>query len=141
MSSLLFSKLREENALVYEVASHYEAYPLSGLLLFFTLSSNEKLPVLKDKFQEIIEMIQNYDEVTKWFNYGKNRLIGQLTLSMENNLSLALTTFDLYVNYDKIITMEEFIDRIENVNIEDVIRIAKDISQSNRYISLLYPDK
>lgn len=141
MSSLLFSKLREENALVYEVASHYEAYPLSGLLLFFTLSSNEKLPVLKDKFQEIIEMIQNYDEVTKWFNYGKNRLIGQLTLSMENNLSLALTTFDLYVNYDKIITMEEFIDRIENVNIEDVIRIAKDISQGNRYISLLYPDK
>lgn len=41
MSSLLFSKLREESALVYEVASHYEAYPLRGLLLF-ALSNDEK---------------------------------------------------------------------------------------------------
>lgn len=58
-------------------------------------------------------MIQNQNKIGKWFNYGKNRLIGQLTLSMENNLSVALTIFDLYVNYDKIITMEEFINQIE----------------------------
>ncbi len=141
MSSLLFSKLREENALVYEVASHYEAYPLSGLLLFFALSNDEKLPLLLDTFQEIIIMIQNQEEIVKWFNYGKNRLVGQLTLSMENNLSIALTVFDLYVNYDKIFTMEEFINQIEETEIDDVIKIAKDISQSNRYVSLLSPDK
>ncbi|MFA6639467.1 MAG: pitrilysin family protein [Defluviitoga tunisiensis] len=139
MSSLLFSKLREESALVYEVASHYEAYPLRGLLLFFALSNDEKIPLLLDKFEEIIIMIQNQNKIGKWFNYGKNRLIGQLTLSMENNLSVALTIFDLYVNYDKIITMEEFINQIEKTEIEDVIRVAKSISQSNKYISLLSP--
>ncbi len=113
MSSLLFSKLREESALVYEVASHYEAYPLRGLLLFLLYQMMKKIPLLLDKFEEIIIMIQNQNKIGKWFNYGKNRLIGQLTLSMENNLSVALTIFDLYVNYDKIITMEEFINQIE----------------------------
>ncbi len=46
MSSLLFSKLREESALVYEVASHYEAYPLRGLLLFLLYQMMKKNTVV-----------------------------------------------------------------------------------------------
>ncbi|PNR95405.1 pitrilysin family protein [Petrotoga sp. 9PWA.NaAc.5.4] len=141
MSSLLFSKLRDEEGLVYEVASDYEAYPKEGLLLFFAATSEEKLSILIKKFQEIFSIIKDYKKMEKWFNYGKNRLIGKLTLELENNLSMALNILDLYENYGKIITIEEFIEKLEKVKMEDVIETTENILLSPEFISILSPQR
>lgn len=141
MSSLLFSKLRDEEGLVYEVASDYEAYLKEGLLLFFAATSEEKLSTLTKKFQEIFSIIRDYKTMEKWFNYGKNRLIGKLTLELENNLSMALNILDLYENYGKIITIEEFIEKLEKVKMEDVVETIENILLSPEFISILSPQR
>lgn len=139
MSSLLFSKIREEEGLAYEVASDYVTYPKSGLLLFYAATTNENLEKLLVRMHEIPEEIKNDNTLEKWFEYGKKRLIGKLTLEIENNLSLALNILDLYINYGKIITIEDFIQKIEKIEIEDVLNTSNKIFSNNRYISILSP--
>jgi len=140
MSSLLFSKIREEEGLAYEITSDYETYPEAGLLLFYAATTEKNLENLLEKIQEVVENLKNNKEIEKWFNYGKNRLIGKLTLEVENNLSMALNILDLYVNYGKIITIEEFIKNIEKVEIHNVIETAKNIFSNNKYVSILSPN-
>jgi len=140
MSSLLFSKIREESGLAYEVTSDYEAYPTSGLLLFYAATTDKNLENLLKRMQEVVDYLKNNKEIEKWFNYGKKRLIGKLTLEVENNLYMALNVLDLYVNYGKIITIEEFINNIEKVEINNVIETAKNIFSKNKYISILSPN-
>lgn len=139
MSSLLFSRIREEEGLAYEVTSDYETYPKAGLLLFYAATTDKNLENLLRKIQEVVDDLKNNKEIEKWFNYGKNRLIGKLTLEVENNLSMALNILNLYINYGKIMTIEEFIKNIEKVEIHNVFETANNIFSNNKYVSILSP--
>jgi len=141
MSSLLFTKIREEEALVYEVASEYNAYLNSGLFLIFAATSSENLDTYNKKLDELINNFHKREDLNEWFNYGKKRLIGKLTIDIESNIALGMNALESYLTNDRIVTIDETINKIMEVTIEDVVDSAKYIFSNYKYRSFLNPGK
>lgn len=139
MSSLLFNTIREEESLVYEIASDYNAYLDSGLFLLFAATTTENLNNYNLKLDEIISNFSKRDDLNNWFNYGKKRLIGKLTIDIESNLAMGMNALDLYLTYNKIVTIDDVIKEINKVTLNDVISISNKIFKGNKYISTLNP--
>lgn len=141
MSSLLFTNIREEAGLVYEVASDYNSYNDSGLFMIFAATSNENLENYKEKLGQITDNIYQREDLEDWVNYGKQRLIGKLTIDIETNMAYGMKILDLYLTYGKIVNIDEIVKKVEKVTLEDVKRVAKDIFTNTRFISELNPEK
>jgi len=140
MSSLLFTKIREEEGLVYEIASDYNAYVDNGLFLFFAATTGENVLNFKNKFDEIIYNLGERDDLEEWVNYGKKRLIGKMTIDIETNTAMGMNALDLYLTYDKIIDIDEIVGKISLVTTEDVKKVSKKIFSGYRYTSVLKPE-
>ncbi|MGM0640745.1 MAG: M16 family metallopeptidase [Thermotogota bacterium] len=141
MSSLLFTNIREEEGLVYEVASDYNSYNDSGLFMIFAATSNENIENYKEKIEEITKLIYKREDLNDWVNYGKQRLIGKLTIDIETNMAYGMKILDLYLTYGKIVNIDEIVKRVEKVTLEDVIKVSKEIFTNTRFISELNPEK
>jgi len=141
MSSLLFTNIREEEGLVYEVASDYNSYNNSGLFMIFAATSNENINDYKEKIEEITKEIYKREDLNDWVNYGKQRLIGKLTIDIETNMAYGMKILDLYLTYGKIVNIDEIVKKVEKVTLEDVIKVSKEIFTNTRFISELNPEK
>jgi predicted Zn-dependent peptidase len=141
MSSLLFTNIREEAGLVYEVASDYNSYNDSGLFMIFAATSNENIENYKEKIDEITKSIYQRKDLEDWVNYGKQRLIGKLTIDIETNMAYGMKILDLYLTYGKIVNIDEIVKKVEKVSLEDVVRVSKNIFTNTRFVSELNPEK
>jgi predicted Zn-dependent peptidase len=141
MSSLLFTNIREEAGLVYEVASDYNSYNDSGLFMICAATSNENIENYKEKIDEITKSIYQRKDLEDWVNYGKQRLIGKLTIDIETNMAYGMKILDLYLTYGKIVNIDEIVKKVEKVSLEDVVRVSKNIFTNTRFVSELNPEK
>jgi len=140
MSSLLFNRIREEKSLVYEVTSEYNAYKKSGVFLVFAATSGDKLTKYNNELENVLKSFYSDKDAEQWFNYGKKRLIGKLTIDIESNVSLGMNILDLYLNNKEPITIDDVIKNIESVTLSQVLRAAGDIFEGNKYVSVLKPE-
>ncbi|MDO7977746.1 MULTISPECIES: M16 family metallopeptidase [Oceanotoga] len=140
MSSLLFNKIREEEGLVYEIATDYNAYRENGLFLIFAATTSENIKNYNDRLSETIYNFSDRKDLNEWFNYGKKRLIGRLTIDIESNVALGMNTLDSYLTYGRIVNIDEIVEKIQKVQMEDVIEASNIIFSSNRYTSMLNPE-
>lgn len=141
MSSLLFTNIREESGLAYEVTSDYNPYSENGLFMIFAATSNENIEKYKEKIDKITKNIHERKDLEEWVNYGKQRLIGKMTIDIETNMAYGMKILDLYLTYGKIVNIDEIVKRIEKVSLKDVIRASKNIFTNTRFVSELNPEK
>jgi len=141
MSSLLFTNIREEAGLVYEVASDYNSYNDSGLFMIYAATSDENVEKYKEKIDEITKEIYKREDLEDWVNYGKQRLIGKMTIDIETNMAYGMKILDLYLTYGKIVNIDEIVKKVEKVSLEDVVRVSKNIFTNTRFVSELNPEK
>ncbi|MFI5226943.1 MAG: M16 family metallopeptidase [Candidatus Limnocylindrales bacterium] len=127
MSSRLFLSVREEKGLAYDVGSGIADYADAGVLgVSAGVDPDHLEPALAavlDELARIREELVPADELAK----AKAYLSGGLELRMEETRHLASWVGGQEALHDRVLTLDEALDAVEEVSAEDVQRVAGDL--------------
>lgn len=125
LSSRLFQELREERGLVYATGSQYMAFRDAGLFIIYAGTSLEYFPevleVIRRQLKELTERAVTAEELSR----TKEQIKGNLWLSLENTTNRMSRLAKAELFFGRSITPEEVISRVEEVTVEDLLRVSR----------------
>lgn len=135
MSSRLFQKIREENALSYNVHSYPLSYKNAGALVVYvgTSSKNYKktTQIILNEFSNLKNELISEEELLN----AKEKIKGALCLNSEDTAYRMSRLAEQEIYFNKFFNIEETLELIDKVNITDLKRIAQEIFK-NEYLCL-----
>ena len=140
MSSRLHQEIREKRGLVYDIGTYMESYSDNGYFLVHAGTGKNKikelLPVLCD---QLINSPKNLteEEILK----AKAQLKSAKVMSMESSWENASTSAGHLLQFNKLIDIEEDLEKIDNVSKESIERVVTGLLQSKPTIASIGPIK
>ena len=131
MSSRLFREIREKRGLVYSVYSFSNSHTQSGLFGIYAGTTNKELqelmPVIGTEIKKICNDLISPQELCR----AKAQLKASMLMALESSSTTAEILARQMLLYNRIIPIEEMVERIEKVTAEDVRDMAQQIFASN----------
>ena len=126
-SSRLFMELREKLGLTYYVRAFQEQYTDTGYLMAAAGVPHEKLPETARKIVEILRLFRTKGVSEKEIKFAKEYIRGSMALAFESTDEVATFLASQELFYKKILTPPEVLAKIERVQRDDIMKIARDI--------------
>lgn len=137
MSSRLFQEIREKRGLVYSVYSFTASHSHAGLFGIYAGTEAKDLPVLMPVVVDEIKKICNDKVSDKEFSRAKMQLKASIKMGLESSSSTAEVLARQNLIYNRSLTIEEVIGKIDAVSIDDIRNVAAEIFSSNPTYTLL----
>ena len=127
MSSRIFQEVRENKGLVYSIYSFVSNYSDSGIFSTYAgMSCDQAEDALRTILKEMVN-IKNGNISEKEFIRAKQQIKGNYILSLESTSSRMSSIGRRELLYNEIIYPDEVIESINNVKMEDVLEVAKEL--------------
>jgi len=142
MSSRMFIEVREKLGLCYYIRTSVEDNPDTGFLVTQVGVDNKNvkkaiLTILKE-YKRISNKKVSAEELKK----AKDNIKGKMALQLESSDALASYYGGQELMENKILIPREFFKKIDNVSVDDVLRVSKDIFKSKKLnLALIGPFK
>jgi len=140
MSSRLSHQIREKRGLAYSVHSHLAKFIDVGALMISVDTDVKKLPDALKLILKICSDIANNGVKKSELRHAKEYLNGIMALAMEHTTEYMIWLGRKSLTGGEITTVDHLIEYTNNVTLEDVHRVAKDIFQNNRLNVALIAD-
>ena len=137
MSSRLFQEIREKRGLVYSVYSFTAAHTQEGLFGIYAGTGAKDIPVLLPVVADEIKKICNDPVSDKEFSRAKMQLKASIKMGLESSSSTAELLARQNLIYNRSLTVEEVIAKIDAVTKEDIRAVAGEIFSSRPTYALL----
>ncbi len=125
MSSRLFQNIREKLGMAYAVYSELNLFSDTGCLTVYAGTATETARKVVDsviaEFKTLKNELISEDELRR----AKDHLKGSLMLSLESTSSRMSNLARQELYFDKFMTLDDMLNNIENVNRDDVQKIAQ----------------
>ncbi len=138
MSSRLFQNIRERQGLVYSIFSELNPFRDAGCLAVYAGTSREStskvvLSVVSE-FRRLKQEAVPPDELER----AKAQLKGSLMLSLESTPARMSNIARQEMYYDRFITMDEIMERVQQVSVDEVRNVAAEFfHQDNIAVTVL----
>jgi len=127
MSSRLFQKIREDRGLAYSVYSYASMYEEGGMFTSYAGTTKENykevIEIIKEEYKSICNEGIKSEELEK----ARNQLLSALILGLETTKARMSRLAGSYINYGKIKTIEEITEEVKKINLDDILKCAKEI--------------
>ena len=139
-TSRLFQEIREKRGLVYLIGSDYASYSDCGSFDIYAGTGKDKitelLPVLCDELNNSATNITE-EEITR----VKAQYKSVLVISLESSSSNATRVAGQLLRYNRLIDMEEELEKLNNVTKESIERVVRKMLQTKLTIASIGPIK
>ena len=126
-SSRIFQEVREKKGLVYSIYSFVTNYSDKGIFSIYAAMSYEQVEeALRTILKEMVS-IKNGNIKEAEFNRAKQQIKGNFILSLESTSSRMSAIGRRELLYNEILYPDEIIESINNVKIDDVLDVAKEL--------------
>lgn len=132
MSSRLFTKLRDEQGLAYQIGSSYSANTNLGFFITYIGTNPQQAQYSKEEILKEIKILQQEFVTQEELQAAKDKLIGNFILSQETNSEKAQTIGNFEVTNKGYDFVEKYPQLIQSVSANDIIKVA------NKYFSQPY---
>lgn len=133
MSSRLFQNIREKEWVCYYISARHHSSPHDWIFMIRAGLEKWRFEYWVEKIMWELKKIATGD-ITKeefekaiWFNIWQNQMW------IESSDEMANFVWNQYLLYWRIRTLDDILEKIKNVKIEEVINIAKYLSEENLY--------
>lgn len=126
-SSRLWTELREKLGLTYYVNAAQEEYTDTGYLLASAGVPHGSLERVAKKIVEVFRESKTKGFSDKDLNFAKEYIRGSMALAFESTDEVATFLASQELFYNKIMTPEDILGKIEKVTKGDIMKIARDI--------------
>jgi predicted Zn-dependent peptidase len=138
MNSRLNLSLRERRALVYTIESQMVCYSDTGLWsVYFGCDPADVKRCLRLVRSELDRLRRHPLTITQLRN-AKRQLRGQLIIGTENREQFVLDCAKNCLHLGRPLSLEEVLDHVEAVTPDAVQRLADELFQPERLITLIY---
>jgi predicted Zn-dependent peptidase len=138
-SSRLFQEVRERRGLAYSVFSFATSYSDAGLVGVAVGSlpsrAGEVLEVVRGELRKVAESGISPEELRR----GKGQLRGGLVLSLEDSVSRMTRLGESELFLDRLLSVDEVLERIEAVTAEQVQRLAAELFSQPETLATVGP--
>ena len=132
LASRLFQEIREQRGLAYSVYSYHSTYVDSGLFAIYAGTSpkntQEVIECILKELKEIKEQGITADELSR----TKAQIKGGLYLGLESVSSRMSRLGKTELTYNRVLSPEEVIGKLEKVTLEDVSRVIGRLWQKDK---------
>lgn len=138
MNSRLNLVLREKYGFAYNVESSFNPFIDTGLLSIYFGTDKSNLGKCIELTHAEIRKLCNKKLSALQLEKAKKQLIGQVTISSENNANLMITLAKSYSLYNKVESLKEFFKKIEKLTPSDLLNISNEILNIPKFTTLTY---
>ncbi|WP_069649556.1 M16 family metallopeptidase [Caloranaerobacter ferrireducens] len=132
MSSRLFQKIREEKGLTYSIYSYPSSYKDTGMFTIYAGLNPNYVTTVLQLITEEIDKIKNGGLTSNEVYKSKEQLKGNYILGLESTSSRMSSMGKSELLHGKMYKPKEILNMIDNVQKEDVERIAKEVLDFNK---------
>ena len=138
MKSMLNLSLREQRGLVYTVESTYTPLSDCGYWAVYYACEPDNTQLCEDLIYIQLRQLCNKPLSASALQKYKRQLIGQMSVSNENqeNSALAMAKYMLYYNYAP--TLEDIFKQINDISAEQIQDVAREIFDISKFSILKY---
>ncbi|MCR4283740.1 MAG: insulinase family protein [Parcubacteria group bacterium] len=127
MSSRLFKELREKRGLAYYVGASNMEYEDSGYLLMRAGVPKDKINTVFQVFSKLLNDFKKRPVSKSELHSAKEFIRGKMSLTLEHTEYVADFFGEQELFYNKILTPQEIMEKIEKVTASDIMKVAGDI--------------
>ena len=138
MNSRLNMALREKNGLAYNVEASYTPYTDTGAFVVYFGTERNNLFKAVDLVEKQFQFLRAKKLGPQLLARSKKQLIGQLAIANENREDLMLTIGRSYLYFNKVDTLKDVFEKIENITAEDIHRVANEVLAKNNLSKLIF---
>ena len=140
MSSRLFQRVREKEALAYNVFSFLDTMKHTGTFGIYLGTDPQRLDhalkVLDEEYNRIMQEGILEDELTR----VKEQLKGNLVLGLEGTSGRMFRLAKLEIYLGRFLTLDETIAMIESVTMEEVMKLSREfLNIDKQYTAIILP--
>ncbi len=129
MSSRLFQEVREKRGLAYGISSFCSNYHDTGIFGIFASSSTDKInELIKVCGEQIRGISENVTESE--LNRAKAQIRSGILMSQESSSKRAEKMVNNYAVFDRVITFDEILQKIDELEPKDIAKEAKSLLQN-----------
>ncbi len=142
LSSRLFQEIREQRGLAYSVYSYHSTYVDTGLLAIYAGTSPQNTEeVVECTLKQVLHLIQN-GITQQELERMKAQIKGSLYLGLESVSSRMSRLGKGELTYNRVITPEELVEKVEKVTLEDTHKVMERLWQRDKIsLVMLGPSK
>jgi len=137
MSSRLFQEIREKRGLVYSVYSFSNSHTQSGLFGIYAGTTREELkklmPVVCEEIRKIRTDLVSEQELKR----AKTQLKASMLMALESSSATVEVLARQMLIFNRIISVEEMVDKVERITRDDIRNIANQVFSSTPTYALI----
>ena len=138
LNSRLNLSLREKNGLAYNVESSYNPYCDTGIFSIYFGTDSQSLDKSISIAMSELKKLRTSKLGAIQLSKAKNQIKGYLTRGYENHESLMLSLGKSLLVFNKIDTMEDICNKIDDVTASELLETANDIFKPSELSTLIY---
>jgi predicted Zn-dependent peptidase len=136
-SSRLFLAIREKLGITYQINSFLNSYyDTSAFGVYFSTNQNQYEKVIDIIFKEF-KKVKEFPVSEKELKKVKEYLKGGIILSLESTTNRMMRIASSILYYDKVISVEEYLSKIEKITVEDVQKTANELLNESKLIKVI----
>ena len=136
-SSRLFQEVREKRGLVYTIYSFASSHTQTGLMGIYAGTGREELSTLMPVVCDEISKICHEKVSAKELDRAKVQLKAGMLMALESSSSVAEIMARQMLIYNRVIPVQEMVDRIDAVSLADIQNVAQKIFSSQPCYNLV----
>jgi len=137
-SSRLNISLREQNGLVYDISTSFEAFENAGVFQIYFETAKKNLKKSIKLILAELEILRAKKLSKKDLDYAKHRFIGQLMIQNENFEQRMIDNAKMLLLFGKIDTIEKQKTKINALTSDDLYKIANEIFAEDKLSFISY---
>jgi len=137
-NSRLNYSLREKNGLVYNVEANYTPFADTGLVTIYFGCDKQYLDDCIKLVDKELDLLTEKPMTECQLKKVKKQFLGQLSISLDNAESQALSMGKSMLVYNRIASFEDIKDSVEKLTADYLFDIAKEIFDKKRFARLIY---
>jgi predicted Zn-dependent peptidase len=136
-SSRLFLAVREKLGITYQINSFLNSYnDTSAFGVYFSTNLNQYARVIEIIFKEF-KRLKEIPVSERELKKVKEYLKGGMLLSLESTTNRMMRIANSILYYDKVISVEEYLSKIDKITAEDVQRTANKLLNESKLIKVI----
>lgn len=136
MSSKIFQEIREKRGLVYSIYSFTSNYEKNGIFGIYAGLAYENLEEAIKTILNEMDKMKDAQITEEEFIRAKQQIKSNFILGLESTSSRMSSIGRRELLYNKIATPEEIVEKINSVQLEDIIKISKMIFNKENFTAV-----
>ena len=137
MSSVLFQELREKLWLCYYIWAWHYPNDEDGLFLIRAGLDKKNFKKWVEKINEVLDKIVLWNITEEQLKKAKWYFIWKTKMWIETSDEMVSYVLDQYLSTWKIVSLEDFVAKLNKINLNNVKDVAKLLNRENRYLYYL----